>query len=42
MTVLLAPGMRDKLAELAVRNERSVGGEVRLALCRHLEEEEDA
>ena len=42
VTVLLAPGMRDKLAEPAERNERSIGGEVRLALRRHLDSEEES
>lgn len=37
VTVLLAPAMRDRLAEAARANERSVGGEVRVALRRHLE-----
>ena len=41
VTVLLAPSMRDKLVELAQRNERSVGGEVRLALRRHLDDKEE-
>ena len=41
VTVLLSPGMRDKLAERAQRNERSIGGEVRLALRRHLDDEEE-
>ena len=40
--MLLAAAMRDKLAELAQRNERSIGGEVRLALRRHLDEKEEA
>lgn len=42
LTVLLAAAMRDKLAELAQRDERSIGGEVRLALRRHLDEKEEA
>ena len=40
VTVLLVPEMRDALAELAQLNERSVGGELRLALRRHLDSEE--
>ena len=40
LTVLLAPSMREQLAELAQRNERSIGGEVRLALRAHLSDGE--
>ena len=41
VTVLLAPSMREQLAELAQRNERSIGGEMRLALRRHLDHDEE-
>jgi TraY domain len=40
VTVLLAPSMREQLVKLAQRNDRSVGGEVRLALRAHLSDDE--
>jgi hypothetical protein len=46
VTVLMAPSMRVELERLASEAERSLGGEVRLALREHLarahDEEEDA
>jgi hypothetical protein len=36
VAALLPPADRDRLVELAAANERSIGGEVRIAIREHL------
>jgi len=41
VTVLLMPELRRRIEEAAVRNERSIGAECRVALKRHLDRDEE-